>query len=155
MLISCIVMPRRSIRVIALLYVLSVVPKPGIVTPTIPSLLIPSLSKVFTHTKRASVESNPPLIPRMTFLLCVCMIRFASPATCMQNISSQLFFMSSFDGINGMGFTLRSILNDVFLRLSTRNFSTSICEMTSCGSIWNRAPSSSRQPFSYINAFPP
>ena len=68
MLISRIVIPRLSISTIALLYVRSVVPNPGIVTPIIPLRLNPNLSKVFAATSKASVESKPPLIPIMTVL---------------------------------------------------------------------------------------
>ena len=51
----------------ALLYVLSVVPKPGIVIVTIFFLSRFKSSKVLTITRRANVESRPPDIPTTAF----------------------------------------------------------------------------------------
>ena len=81
----------------------SVVPKPGIVTPIIPFLSRLSLSKAKIQTKRASVESSPPLIPITTLLPFMCFKRFTKPRACMFNISLKLWSLSSPVGIKGCG----------------------------------------------------
>ena len=65
--ISLDVIPRSSISLWAFERVRLLVPKPGIVTPMIPSRGKPIKSKVATVLKRASVESRPPEIPITTF----------------------------------------------------------------------------------------
>ena len=65
--ISLDVIPRSSISLWAFVRVRLLVPKPGIVTPMIPSRGKPIKSKVATVLKRASVESRPPEIPITTF----------------------------------------------------------------------------------------
>ena len=89
MLISRIVMPNASMSFVALLWVLSVVPNPGIVTPTIPFLSSLSLSNVIADASRARVESNPPEIPMTADFALVCFSRLANPAVCIEMISSQ------------------------------------------------------------------
>lgn len=51
----------------ALLYVISVVPKPGIVTHIMFSLGSDNISIALTATRSASVESSPPEIPITAF----------------------------------------------------------------------------------------
>ena len=91
-LTSRMVTPNDVIRSTALVCVRSVVPNPGIVTPIIPLRSQPSLSKVFTQTNNASVESKPPDIPTTALLALVCTNRCANPDTCIENISSQRSF---------------------------------------------------------------
>ena len=89
MLTSRMVTPNDAIKSTALVWVRSVVPNPGIVTPIIPLRFQPSLSNVFTQTSNASVESRPPDMPTTALLALVCSKRCANPDTCMENISSQ------------------------------------------------------------------
>ena len=89
MLISSDVTCKEVIRETALVWVRSVVPNPGIVMPTIPFRGSPSLSKVFTQTNNARVESNPPEMPSTTVWHPVCTRRLAKPATWIEKISSQ------------------------------------------------------------------
>ena len=81
--------PRSFMMVNALLYVLSVVPKPGIVTAMIFFVSRPSILKVSTQTSSASVESRPPEIPTTAVLAWACSILFARPAVWILKISSQ------------------------------------------------------------------
>ena len=62
------VAPSFFVSVTALLYVLSVVPKHGIVTERIFSLGMPSISKALAVTRSARVESSPPEIPTTALL---------------------------------------------------------------------------------------
>jgi len=71
--------PNFSIIETALVYVLSVVPKPGIVTAIIPFLSRFNLSKALAVTNNANVESRPPEIPTTAFLQLVCSNLFLSP----------------------------------------------------------------------------
>ena len=79
MLISLKSHPNSLISSTAFKYVLSVVPKPGIVTACIPFLSSPNASKAFTVTRSANVESRPPEIPITTFEHPVCSRRLLSP----------------------------------------------------------------------------
>lgn len=79
----------QKVRSTALVCVRSVVPNPGIVTPIMPLRSQPSLSKVFTQTNNANVESKPPDMPTTALLALVCTKRCANPDTCIENTSSQ------------------------------------------------------------------
>ena len=72
MFISLKSVPNSLHNSIALLYVLSVVPNPGIVIVTIFFLSNLRSSNVLTITRRAKVESSPPEIPTTAFLHLVC-----------------------------------------------------------------------------------
>ena len=102
MLISLSVAPSFSLILTALLYVLSVVPKQGIVTHVIPFLSSPERSNALTVTSSASVESSPPDIPITALLQPVCSSLFLSPYVCMSRISSHLASLSYLSsGTNG------------------------------------------------------
>ena len=77
--ISRMVVPRLFISSMALLYVRSVVPNPGIVTAIISLWSFFRMSKEWAVTSRASVESSPPEIPITHVVACACSIRLASP----------------------------------------------------------------------------
>ena len=72
-------MPSKPARCSALLRVRAVVPKPGIVTVTIPARSRPRISKARMITSSPSVESSPPERPNVTFLEPVCLSRRANP----------------------------------------------------------------------------
>jgi len=80
MLISFIVTPSDFIKSIALLYVLSVVPKPGIVMPRISLDGLPISFIASTATRSASVESRPPEMPITQPFEPTCSSLLASPA---------------------------------------------------------------------------
>ena len=80
MFISMILTPSDLISSIALLYVLSVVPKPGMVMPMTSVTGLPSDLTASTATSSASVESSPPLIPITQPFEPTCSILFARPA---------------------------------------------------------------------------
>ena len=71
------------------------------VTPITSERLKPSLSIALTQIRSAKVESRPPLIPKTTFLVCICDRRFTSPMIWILRISShELSILFAF-GING------------------------------------------------------
>ena len=109
--ISFELIPSFSIRISAFPFVRPVVPKPGMVMPTIPFRSIPSLSKARTVTKRAKVESNPPEMPITAFLQPICSSLVQSPSTWMERISLQRSFRASPDGTKGWA---SSLLRRVF-----------------------------------------
>ena len=165
--------PNDFIRSIALWYVRSVVPKPGIVIPRIPFRDNPSLSKVFTQTSSASVESRPPEIPTTAVLAPVWTNLCASPATWIENTSSQCSFSSIPCGTKGWALNFRVKVSSllltnsvaietaflspkfawlaakvVFILRSARMRSTSISLIISCSFILKRSLRASSEPFS-------
>ena len=98
------VAPNAFVSSTALLYVLSVVPKQGIVTHIMPFLSKPASSKALFATIRACVESRPPLIPITTFLVPICSILFFKPKAWILRISSQRLSLTCKSlGTNGCG----------------------------------------------------
>ena len=66
------------------------------------SWFIPSISNVFTITRRAKVESRPPEIPMTAFFKLVCSRRFAKAEHCILNISLHLSSLArGFEGTKG------------------------------------------------------
>ena len=179
MLTSRTVIPKEFIKSRAFVYVRSVVPNPGIVTPIISLRDHPNLSKVLTHTSNANVESNPPEMPTTALLAAVCTRRWAKPETCIENISSQRSFNSTPCGTKGWGskqrvrfssllFTYsvktrtaspgaqcaRQAEKVVLTRRSVRKCSTSISLIITCPSKEKRLLRAIRLPFSKISPFP-
>ena len=107
MFISRRVTPSDFTSLTALVYVLSVVPKPGMVMAMMPFRSRLSLSKASTQTSSARVESRPPLTPMTMVSALVCSMRLASPSLCIHSISSQLSPSLSPRGTKGSGLTLR------------------------------------------------
>ncbi len=100
--------PSSRIISVALPCVRPVVPKPGIVMPVIPLRSSPRMSKAFTATSSASVESSPPDMPTVRCLHPVASRRCTSPAACMEDISSQRDARpSESEGTNGVGSMVR------------------------------------------------
>ena len=108
MLTSRSVAPRASARTSELPCVRSVVPKPGMVTATMPEWSMPRMSKARAVTSRASVESSPPDTPMTAALERVCAMRFARPYDWIESTSSQRALRcAASDGTNGCGSTQR------------------------------------------------
>ena len=96
------VAPSFFVKTHAFWYVLSVVPKQGIVTASMQLLSIPCKSNAFAVTSNANVESNPPEIPTTALLQLVWFRRFFSPiAWIIKDSSQHLFLRLSFSGTNG------------------------------------------------------
>lgn len=83
--------PRRRHMVTALSCVLSVVPKPGIVTARMSEAGRFSARQAREQMSRASVESSPPEMPMTSRCAQVCSILLARPAVWMEMISSHRF----------------------------------------------------------------
>ena len=81
-------MPSASISTTALSWVRPVVPKPGMVIPTMPVRGNCNLSKALAATSSARVLSSPPDTPITTLLQPIAANRRASPAACILIISS-------------------------------------------------------------------
>ena len=96
--------PSVSASFSALLFVLPVVPKQGIVMATMPFLSKASMSKALTATNRARVLSRPPESPTTTFLLLVWESLLLSPRAWRARIFSHLsLLLSSSEGTKGWG----------------------------------------------------
>ena len=97
------VQPRRSTIFMALVLVLSVVPKQGMVTHMIPRRSRPSMSNVRAVTSSASVESSPPEIPITAVLHPMWRSLCLSPRHWRLIISSALALMDALSsGMNGL-----------------------------------------------------
>ncbi len=107
--ISFTVTPADFISARALLYVLPVVPNPGMVIPMMFCRGRFSKSKVLTATSNASVESSPPETPMVIVFTPVCSNLLANPAVWMLKTSLKCSSSFSGDGIKGCG--LNSLSN--------------------------------------------
>ena len=145
--------PISSTSVSALVHVRRLVPMPGMVTARIPFRSRPSISKAWTATSSANVESRPPEMPMTIRLDSVCFSLLAKPVDCMAKISLHVEARARGSlGTNGMeGFGRRRPIDSCetsFLTVTGterkilfgRSFENELLQSRSC---WIRSKSTS------------